>query len=255
MEGLRWIPNRPARPARSGRLAGRCTGLAYRLKWAWSYTAPGGSTWRRGGLVVTWLFLKAEEHLTDAYYRRRGLHTADRDWELHGTDSLLCGYAPIPWRPLRELFRHCDIRPQDVLLECGSGKGRAVIWAAAHYPFRRITGVELDGRLHADAQINLAHWRGQLRCPDVQLRSGDASDLEIPDDVTVIQFVNPFTGEVFRKVMVRIQESLVRKPRSLRVLYYHPRMHNALIDAGFFVERQSTTPPNEWSIYRHPVMG
>jgi hypothetical protein len=33
---------------------------------------------------------------------------------------------------------------------------------------------------------------------------------------------NPFRGEVLKSVFARMRESLVRLPRSLTVVYYHP---------------------------------
>ena len=74
----------------------------------------------------------------------------------------------------------------------------------------------------------------------------------MPDDVTIIYLFNPFLGGIFEKVVGKIQESLARNPRELVVLYGHPRMHDALIKAGFSLERQRIAPPNDWAIYRHP---
>jgi Histone methylation protein DOT1 len=222
-----------------------------RLRTAWGYTEPHGSALRRASLMVTWSYLKAEEGLTDVYYRRRGLCTMSRDLELHQTQSSLNGYAPTRWRALRELFRNCTVGSGDVLLEYGSGKGRAVIWAAAHFPFRRVIGVELDEQLHKEAVANLARWNGRLLCDDIVLTCADATEFEVPDDVTALYLFNPFTGDAFRKVIARIQESLARQPRSLQVIYCNPLMHEALIDAGFSVDRQRIDPPYDWAIYRH----
>jgi len=222
-----------------------------RLKMAWGYTEPYGSTLRRAFLVFSWFYLKTEEGLTDVYYRRRGLHTLSRDLELYPAQSSLNGYAPTRWRVLREVFRNCSIDSHDVLLEYGSGKGRAVIWAAAHFPFRRVIGVELNEQLHEEAAANLARWNGRLLCGDTLLACADATEFEVPDDVTIVYLFNPFTGDTFRKVVARIQESLAREPRSLLLIYCNPLMHDALIDAGFSIDRQRITPPHEWAIYRH----
>lgn len=222
-----------------------------RLRSAWRYTDPFGSTPRRASLAVTWFYFKVEESLTDVYYRRHGLRTAGRNLQLYSTQSSLNGYSPTRWRALRELFRNCHIDANDVLLEYGSGKGRAVIWAAAHFPFRRIIGVELNEQFHKEAGANLARWKSRLLCDDILLTCEDATELEIPDDVTILYLFNPFTGDAFQKVVARIQESLVREPRPLVVIYCHPWMHEALIDAGFSIDRQRIIPPNEWTIYRH----
>jgi hypothetical protein len=61
-----------------------------------------------------------------------------------------------------------------------------------------------------------------LRTPDVQLVSSDALAYEIPDDVTVAYFHNPFQGEILTTVIDRLLESFDRRPRSLRVIYENP---------------------------------
>ena len=79
----------------------------------------------------------------------------------------------------------------------------------------------------------------------------DATEYEVPDDVTIIFFGNPFVGAIFEKVLGKIQESLARNPRELAILYYHARMHETLIYAGFSLEQQQTFQPNDWAIYRY----
>jgi hypothetical protein len=227
-------------------------GLGSQVAEAWSYTSGGIP--RRVATLGVQALMRAEENLTDVYYRRRGLRTTGVDLDLNGAGTELMGYVPIRWRPLREMFRYCPITRGDVLLDYGSGKGRTVVWAAAHYRFRRIIGVELDERLNRSAQANLARWNGRLLCDEVDFICTDATEYEVPDDVTVIYFFNPFLGSVFEKVVGKIEESLARNPRDLTVLYGHPRMHDALINAGFRLERQQTFSPNDWAIYRptHP---
>ena len=225
------------------------SGLKEQVAAAWSYTSGGMP--RRVMFVSIWAAMRVEEALTDVYYRRRGLWTTGIDLDLNGAGSELMGYVPIRWRSLREIFRNWPIAPDDVLLDYGSGKGRSVIWAAANYRFRRIIAVELDKQLHASAQANLTRWKGRLLSGKIEFICADATEYEVPDDVTIIYFGNPFVGSIFEKVLGKIQESIARNPRKLVILYYHPRMHEALLQAGFSLEQQRTTPPNDWAIYRH----
>jgi hypothetical protein len=197
--------------------------------------------------------MDVEETLADAYYHRRGLRTTGIDPDMHGAGSGtgLMGYVPTRWRSLHGLFRNWPITSDDVLLDYGSGKGRTVVWAAVKYRFRRIIGVELDRQLIVDAQANLARWNHRTLCDAVEFLQADATKYEVPDDVTIIFFGNPFVGTIFEKVVGKVQESLARNPRELTVLYYHPRMHETLINAGFSIEQQRTFQPNDWAIYRY----
>jgi Histone methylation protein DOT1 len=204
-------------------------------------------------MLGTWVLMRVEESLADAYYHRRGLWTTGIDPDLNGAGSgtELMGYVPTRWRSLRATFRNWPITSDDVLLDYGSGKGRTVVWAAANYRFRRIIGIELDEQLRVSAEANLARWNGRTLCDEVDFVRADATEYEVPDNVTVIFFGNPFVGAVFEKVIGKVQESLDRNPRELAVLYYHPRMHETLINAGFSLERQQTFPPNDWAVYRY----
>ena len=85
----------------------------------------------------------------------------------------------------------------------------------------------------------------------IELICADATEYEVPDDVTIIYFGNPFLGSIFEKVVGKIQESLDRNPRELVILYYHLRMHEFLVNAGFTRERQRVAQPNDWAIHRH----
>ena len=224
-----------------------------RLALAWSFAQSDEGTLRRGISMVAWALRKVEERLTDSRYRRNGLYTAGRDWYLYGAGNPMNGYAPTSWRSLREMFKKLVITPGDVLIDFGSGKGRTVIFAGANYEFSRIIGIEFDEPLRKISQENLDRWSGRRLCKDIELTHADATKYDLPDDVTIAFFGNPFTGDVFEQVLCRIQESLGRNPREFRVFYYHPTMHDSLVKAGFAVEHQRKSPPDSaWAVYRRP---
>jgi hypothetical protein len=77
-----------------------------------------------------------------------------------------------------------------------------------------------------------------LVCKDIELVTVDAAQYDIPDDVTVAYFYNPFEGQVFSDVVDRIRASLVRRPRNLRLIYVNPVMHDYLIHSGFRMVRE-----------------
>lgn len=225
--------------------------LTKRLAGAWSYTKPYGDLTHRSILLATWAIMRIEEDLANVYYRRLGIDTGRPDMGLYPSDSSRIGYNPVKWRVLRGIFGSVLIGRNDVLLDYGCGKGRVIVWAAVRFPLARIIGVELDPQLHALAETNIRNWQGRRRCDDIALIQGDATEFDVPDDVTIIFLYNPFLGDVFNRVIAKIVQSLVRQPRPLRVFYIHPRMHDTLIGAGFSIERQNVRPPYEWAIYRY----
>jgi hypothetical protein len=141
-------------------------------------------------------------------------------------------YAPTPWFVLRRALPVKWVRPDDVFIDFGSGKGRAVFQAAAFYQFKRVIGVELSRELHEIAAGNIQRNRDRLRCQDVQLVRSDVLEYEIPDDVSVAFFFNPFTGQTFSTVVDRLLASVVRNPRTLRIVYVNPKEHGRLMTKG-----------------------
>jgi hypothetical protein len=140
-------------------------------------------------------------------------------------------YEPSSWLALRRVLRKRDVTAQDVFIDFGSGKGR-VVYQAALYPFKRVIGVELSQELTEIAQRNIDHARAKLKCRNIELVYSDVLEYDIPDDVTVAYFYNPFEGDVFAAVIDKLVASLKRRPRVLRVIYANPREEAVLMRAG-----------------------
>jgi SAM-dependent methyltransferase len=141
------------------------------------------------------------------------------------------GYEAFMRWYLTRVLPPSSVNTSDVFLDAGSGKGRAVLFAASHYPFQRVIGVELSASLHRVATENKRRFRGNLA--PIELINDDVLDWEIPDDVTVLFMFNPFSGSVFERFMASVRASLERCPREFRVVYENPQMHQLVIDAGF----------------------
>jgi SAM-dependent methyltransferase len=140
------------------------------------------------------------------------------------------GYEGSGWLDLHRMLRPGEVKPGDVFLDLGSGKGR-VLMLAARYPFARVIGVEVSGRLNAIARRNLD---GRRRCEHVELVTADVLDYEIPDDVTVVYMYNPFRGATFDAVIAKLIASVDRRPRTVRLIYLNPKEHDRLLATGRF---------------------
>lgn len=147
----------------------------------------------------------------------------------HGGDR--ADYQPSDWLTLRLVLPRRQISVNDVFIDFGSGLGR-VVYQAAHYPFKRVLGVELSRELNDRAIANIDRNRQRLPCKNIQLVASDVLDYDIPDDVTVAFFANPFTGAIFRTVITRLLDSVDRNPRRLRIIYRKPIEHEFLLSTG-----------------------
>jgi SAM-dependent methyltransferase len=143
------------------------------------------------------------------------------------------GYEGSGWLDLRRMLRPGEVKPGDVFLDLGSGKGR-VLMLAARYPFARVIGVEVSGKLNAIARRNLDASRRRRRCKNVELVTADVLEYEIPDDVTVVYMYNPFRGTTFDAVIAKLIASVDRRPRRVRLIYLNPKEHDRLLATGRF---------------------
>jgi SAM-dependent methyltransferase len=159
-----------------------------------------------------WGLLRLYRH--HAFDRRLGVDT-------RGYSDLR--YEPTPADVFQEMISKLPFDPKEfVFVDFGSGKGK-VLMLAAHYPFRRVVGVELWEDLHRIALDNLESFREQADCAaEVTSLRMDAAEFPLPDAPLVLYFFNPFPEPVLERVLSNLRESLARAPRRVYVLFYSP---------------------------------
>ncbi|HET9056229.1 MAG TPA: class I SAM-dependent methyltransferase [Chitinophagaceae bacterium] len=142
-------------------------------------------------------------------------------------------YMPANYFVLEKLFNKLTITPgNNCIVDIGCGKGRVLI-VAAYYGFKKITGVEFSKTFCARANQIIQSKKSVF--PDVTfgIVNQDAATYIIPDETTTIFLYNPFDEEVMKKVILNIEESLNRKPRSLIVIYVNPQAKHLFLQSGF----------------------
>jgi len=128
-------------------------------------------------------------------------------------------YVPSDYRTLLTVLRSMTIRSgEDVFLDFGSGLGRVVIAAAANCPFRKVIGIDIAAQLNDLARENVRKALPHLKCRHVEIVTADATQFEVPPEVTMIYFFNPFCGEVLSRVLRSIRDSIRQHPRALRLI-------------------------------------
>jgi SAM-dependent methyltransferase len=162
-------------------------------------------------------------------YNPRGLlrlyrhHAFDRKLGVDTRGYSDLRYEPTPAEIFHEMMSTIPLDPRDfVFVDFGSGKGK-VLMLAAHYPFRRVVGVELWEDLHGIALDNLESFRERPDCAaEVTSLRMDAADFPLPDEPLVLYFFNPFPEAVLTRVLSNLRESLARAPRRIFLLFYAP---------------------------------
>lgn len=134
------------------------------------------------------------------------------------------------------LSRLLDKLPPDAakgaFLDCGAGKGRALLIASRH-GFEKVIGVEISPVHCETAGKNIEIFLKKHPDRVVKVYQGDAATFEIPDEVSVAYFFNPFGRDVMLAVIDRILKSLLRVPREFHVVYMIPVLADIFIASGF----------------------
>jgi SAM-dependent methyltransferase len=126
-------------------------------------------------------------------------------------------------RSFRRYIRSLGIDYRDyTFVDLGSGKGKALL-LAAEYPFRRVVGVELWQPWADEARRNLASAkRFKSAAGAIELVDGDAATYEYPREPLVVYVHNSFDAVLMNTVVEALQESLIRAPRHLYLIYHGP---------------------------------
>lgn len=123
----------------------------------------------------------------------------------HGTGAT--DYALMP-----QIFSGL-IRPSDVLVDVGCGRGRVVnFWLSQGYR-NRIYGLELMEHVAADTRRRLARY------PNVTIITGNAIE-NLPMDGTVFYLFNPFDRRFIEPLADRLRE--IARAHEITIVYYAP---------------------------------
>ena len=127
-----------------------------------------------------------------------------------------------PWGVLARILPKREVSKEDVLIDIGCGMGPVLVEAGARYDFRRIIGIDVVPEFTKVAEETIERGREHLRCKDIDVLTGDVTEYELPDDVTVIFMADPFRGPIFDAALANILASIDRHPRVIRLIYSNP---------------------------------
>lgn len=131
------------------------------------------------------------------------------------------------YRTLRKLFSHplAELRPDDVLVDVGCGKGRVINYWLASGHRGSITGVELRPDVAGNTRSRLRRFR------NVRIITGDAATVT-PANGTLYYLYNPFGAQTLAAFASRLRESTTHADR-LRIVYVNSVHADVFSDAGW----------------------
>ena len=134
------------------------------------------------------------------------------------SDQYRYPYEPTPYTVLERLANSGLIRKKDVVLDYGCGKGR-VDFFLSYQTRAKTIGIEYDERIYQSAIENQKKAASGAKTEFIMTR---AEVYDVPLEVNVCYFFNPFSVELLRKVIARIVESYYAAPREITLFFYYP---------------------------------
>jgi SAM-dependent methyltransferase len=143
--------------------------------------------------------------------------------------------ANADYDDLAILFAAAEVRPDDVIVDVGCGKGRSLNWFLSRLPQNRIVGIELDPEICATTARRLRrHERVTILC-------GDATEL-LPPEGTLFYLFNPFDANVAARFRDALVELRGRVAGRTRIVYYNAKELAVFADDPRFAIRPIDNP-------------
>ncbi len=122
-------------------------------------------------------------------------------------------YATADYADIKCILWELNLKPTDVLVDIGSGKGR-VVCLAARRRLQRVVGVEYSRSLSDLARVNVARLRGRRTPIDLQTIAAEDYDYS---DATALHLFNPFEAEILDTVLRKVRHD--RGDRPVRIAF------------------------------------
>ena len=155
------------------------------------------------------------QNLEQEYDKILNIKTSGRDDSL--SDLTNFPYEATPYLVLERLLEYNYISKKDLLIDFGCGKGRVDFFFSSNTKCKSI-GIEFSKILYDRAIKN----KESSNLNRVEFINADAKDYQIPDDASRFYFFNPFSIDVLKIVLKRINESYKKTKREILLFFYYP---------------------------------
>ncbi|MEW9108722.1 MAG: SAM-dependent methyltransferase [Cytobacillus gottheilii] len=131
-------------------------------------------------------------------------------------------YEPTPYRALDELFKHYQLSPSDHLVDYGCGKGRLNFYTHFHFQ-NAATGIEMNKQFYQQALLNANSYKMKKAKSSgkIHFECTLAEDYKILPSQNRFYFFNPFTVQIFIKVVNNILLSAEESWRDIELIFYY----------------------------------
>ncbi|WP_026695154.1 class I SAM-dependent methyltransferase [Peribacillus kribbensis] len=132
-------------------------------------------------------------------------------------------YEPTPYGALAELFHSYEVKSTDSFVDFGCGKGRLNFYVH-HFFQASATGIEMNEEFYREAVKNRdSYFKKKSRYRErLQFLCCLAEEYEIQPADNRFYLFNPFSVQVFMKVVQNILKSVEEFQRNVELILYYP---------------------------------
>ena len=136
---------------------------------------------------------------------------------------LFPGPESSSYRDLDHLIENYDLRENSHLVDYGSGKGR-IVYYLNHQLDIPTTGIEVNKVAFSQLTENYSTYKEKFpkKASNILLLEDKAEEYEVKETDDIFYFFNPFTVNIFEKVIQKIEQSIEEHPRVVDVILYYP---------------------------------
>ncbi|EES50698.1 SAM-dependent methyltransferase [Clostridium botulinum] len=132
-------------------------------------------------------------------------------------------YEPTDYQALNKLFEEYKLNNTDSVVDFGCGKGRLNFYL--NYLFKcNITGIEMNKYFYKQALINKKYYLEKYNIDENKINfvCELAEKYEVKPEDNKFYFFNPFSIEIFMKVIDNIIGSVYENKRNIEIILFYP---------------------------------
>ena len=154
-------------------------------------------------------------------------------------------YATVPYRAIFRILTFLSLKPSDVFVDLGCGKGR-VICCAATYDIAEAIGIEYVESLCDSARHNAQRVR-RKKAP-ISILCSRAEEFDFTRG-NLFYLFNPFGPETMKRVLDGLREGISARTRAVTVIYVNP-VHEDLLAGTPWLRCYARLPDPDLSEFR-----
>ena len=144
-------------------------------------------------------------------------------------------YEPTPYSALELLFNSYELKSSDRIVDFGCGKGRLNFFISYLYQ-ASVVGVEMNKDFYLEAVKNRTNYMKKVKTCDnsMEFHCCLAEEYKIDYRDNRFYFFNPFSVQIFMKIINNILLSFEKHPRQIELILFYVSE-----DYIYFLENQT----------------